>query len=209
VGQSGKAQLFILNLLDECPKCGEEVESNEELRQTHLDECTDKRKIAAYAKKLKEEQETAEKKEKLKAAEDEARNMAAWEYSGGKITDLWLLTETQLGALCVQYGLPVDGGKEEQIARIVSHRNALDSKRMLTQGEEGEEVRPKKKVKISTEDLPANMEAMSLGQLKAVAASFGINVAGKKTKAGIINEIERLAHGDQPFLQLTDGKKKK
>jgi len=51
------------------------------------------------------------------------------------------------------------------------------------------------------------MEAMSVAQLKSVCASHGI-VTTKTTKEGIINQIEKLVHGDEPFLRLTDGKKK-
>jgi len=92
------------------------------------------------------------------------------------------------------------------IARIAHFRNALDSKRMITSGgEEGSAA--KKKKTLTVEDLPTNMESMSVPQLKAVCASFGI-VSSSKTKAGIINEIEKQCHGDEPFLRLTDGKKK-
>ncbi len=53
-----KEQLFLLRLVDLCPRCGWEVErgmKDEEL-QDHLDSCNDKKAIAAHKKKVKPEQ---------------------------------------------------------------------------------------------------------------------------------------------------------
>jgi len=208
IGQKGKDKLFVLNLLDQCPRCGEELESKYDLRVEHLDNCNDKKKMAAYAKQLKEEQDLAEKKSKLKEKQEEVQNVQSWDYLGAKTTEMWLLSEKQVKAMCESYNLDVTGTKDDLIARLVKHRNSLDSKRMLTEGGGGvASGPPTKKKKISMEDLPANMEAMSVAQLKSVCASHGI-VTTKTTKEGIINQIEKLVHGDEPFLRLTDGKKK-
>jgi len=91
IGPQGKNKLFVLNLLDNCPQCGEEVESSQELREGHLASCNDKSKIAAYARQLKEEKEKSEKKRKLKEAQDEVQNAQSWDYLGGRTTDLWLV----------------------------------------------------------------------------------------------------------------------
>lgn len=204
----GKEKLFVMNLLDHCPRCGEEVEEDSfNLRFDHLKDCKDKAKMAAYAKRLKEEEQISDAKKKLQAKEEEVQNVQSWEYLGGKTTEMWLLTETQLQKMCEMYKLESTGSKDELIARIARHRNSLDSKRMLTQGESGEEGPARKKMKISLQDLPSNLESMSVGQLKCVCASFGI--APNKTKSAIIGQLEKLVHGDEPFLQITDGKKKK
>lgn len=210
MGATGKDKLFTLNLLDECPRCGEEVESSAELRETHLAECTDKKKIAAYAKKLKEEQDLAEKKSKAREAQEEAQNVSSWDYLGAKTADMWLLTEKQIKLMCQNYKIDDTGSKDELIARLVRHRNDLDSRRMITQGgEEGSSsgAPTKKKRKLNVEDLPTNMESLSVPQLKAFCASNGI-VTKEGTKAGIIKQIEKIVHGDQPFLRLTGGKEK-
>lgn len=203
----GKEKLFVMNLLDKCPRCGEEVdEDGFNLRLDHLKGCTDKGKIAAYAKQLKADEEAADAKKKQKEKEEEVQNVQSWEYLGGKTTEMWLLTETQLQKMCESYKLDASGSKDELIARIARHRNSLDSKRMLTQGEGGEEGPARKKIKITAQDLPSNYESMSVAQLKCVCASFGI--APNKSKSAIIAQLERLVHGDEPFLQITDGKKK-
>lgn len=205
----GKEKLFVMNLLDKCPRCGEELEENSfDLRFEHLKGCNDKAKMAAYAKQLKKEEDVADAQKKLQEKEEEVQNIQSWEYLGGKTTEMWLLTETQLQKMCEMYKLDGTGSKDELIARIARHRNSLDSKRMLTQGEGGEAEGPaKKKMKISLQDLPSNLESMSVAQLKCVCASFGI--APNKTKPAIIGQLEKLVHGDEEFLQITDGKKKK
>lgn len=204
----GKEKLFVMNLLDKCPRCGEELdEDGFNLRLDHLKGCKNKAKIAAYAKQLKQEEELADAKKKRQEKEEEVQNVQSWEYLGAKTTEMWLLTEKQLQKMCESYKLDATGSKDELIARIARHRNSLDSKRMLTQGESGEDEGPaKKKMKITLQDLPSNLESMSVGQLKCVCASFGI--APSKSKASIIAQLERLVHGDEPFLQITDGKKK-
>lgn len=130
-------------------------------------------------------------------------NVQSWEYLGGKAVDMWLLSEKQLVSMCKSYSIEEDGTRDELIARLVRHRNALDSKRMLTDGvDEGSAA---KKKKLSVQDLPTNLESLSLAQLKAVCAAHGI-VTNKTTKAAIISEIEKLQDGDEPQLRL-EGKK--
>lgn len=202
----GKEKLFVMNLLDQCPRCGEELdEDSSESRFDHLKNCRDKAKIQAYAKRLKNEQEISEAKKKLKDEEEEVQNAQSWEYLGGKTTEMWLLTEKQLQKMAEAYKLDTTGSKDELIARIAKHKNSLDSKRMLTQGEDTGPA--KKKMKFSAQDLPSNLHSMSVTQLKCVCASFGI-VPNKTTKPGLISQIEGLVHGDEPMLQIKDGKKK-
>lgn len=203
----GKEKLFVMNLLDQCPRCGDELEEDGfNIRFDHLKECKDKAKIAAYAKQLKEEEEIADAKKKQQEKEEEVQNVQSWEYLGGKTTEMWLLTEKQLQKMCESYKLDSTGSKDELIARIARHRNSLDSKRMLTQGESGEDGPAKKKMKITLQDLPSNLESMSVAQLKCVCASFGISP--HKTKSAIIAQLEKTVHGKEEFLQITDGKKK-
>ncbi|KAJ6630191.1 hypothetical protein Bhyg_16788 [Pseudolycoriella hygida] len=203
----GKEKLFIMNLLDQCPRCGEEMDEDSfDVRFNHLKGCTNKAKIAAYAKRLKEEQEASDAKRKLQEMEEEVQNIQSWEYLGGKTSEMWLLSENQLRKMCESYKLDGTGSKEELIARVVRHRNALDSKRMLTDGGEAG-APPSKKMKITLQDLPKNLESMSLTQLKCVCASFGITP--KNTKDRIINQLETLVHGKEQMLQITDGSGKK
>ncbi len=64
--------------------------------------------------------------------QEEITGLKTWEYLGGSNENMWLLTAEQLKKQCVQYGLDAKGSKDELIARLVRHRNSLDSSRCLS-----------------------------------------------------------------------------
>ena len=53
--------------------------------------------------------------------------MSSWEFLGGENENMWMLTEDGLRKLCAQYKIDEQGTKDELIARLVRHRNAMDS----------------------------------------------------------------------------------
>ncbi|KAF0692057.1 Aste57867_16801 [Aphanomyces stellatus] len=192
----GKEKLFVMNLLDVCPRCGDvDVDSSEDARVAHLDACVDVAKIKRHRAMVAETEQRNEARAAAAAKQDAVQNAASWAYLGAKSADMWLLSLEQLHQMAKSYELETSGTRDELIARLVRHRNALDSKRMLGNGEAAA-----KKPRISVDDLPTNMERMTVAQLMGVCAAFGVK-ATKKTKRGLIDSIERAAVGnaDEPL----------
>ncbi|RHZ06718.1 hypothetical protein DYB31_013716, partial [Aphanomyces astaci] len=171
----GKETLFAMNLLDACPRCGDDdVDPTEDSRMSHL----------------------------RTENQDEVQNAASWEFLGGKSSDMWLLTATQLQHMAKGYELDATGTREELIGRLVRYRNTLDAKNMLGNGGSSNAATNKRKRgPVSLEDLPKNMESMSVAQLKGVCAAFGI-ACSKRTKQGIIDAIEQAVLGKEAPLRL-------
>ncbi|RLO08340.1 hypothetical protein DYB28_011966 [Aphanomyces astaci] len=119
----GKETLFAINLLDACPRCGDDdVDPTEDSR----------------------------------------------EFLGGKSSDMWLLTATQLQHMAKGYELDATGTREELIGRLVRYRNTLDAKNMLGNGGSSNAVTNKRKRgPVSLEDLPQNLESMGVAQPSA------------------------------------------
>lgn len=69
-----------------------------------------------------------------------------------------------------EYGLPTDGAHEKLVARIVRHRNALESSHLLTDGAEGSAPRGGKGGKLTRDSLPENLEMASEEVLRAVSS---------------------------------------
>lgn len=123
-------------------------------------------------------------------------------FLGAENENMWLLSEEQLRKQCRQYEIDDKGEKNQLIARLVRHRNALDSSRLLTD-EAGAGSSRKMKASVPTRHtLPSNLETMSLEQLKSVAASHGIECKGTN-KAEVIAAIEAERFRDEPQLRLT------
>ena len=53
--------------------------------------CTDDGKQAAHRAKLQKAKDIAEKKEKMQTAQEDVQTVAAWQFLGAKVDQLWLL----------------------------------------------------------------------------------------------------------------------
>ncbi|EOD12848.1 hypothetical protein EMIHUDRAFT_244917 [Emiliania huxleyi CCMP1516] len=82
--------------------------SREELAE-HLGCCTDKKAHAAHAAAVAAAGERRAKKAEARDAQAEAQNLAVWQFLGGDDSQAWLLTDTQLRAVCAANGLTPRG----------------------------------------------------------------------------------------------------
>ena len=186
-------RLFVLGLLDCCPRCGAEMaagSNDEESRGAHLKACVDAKAHAAHAKAEAAAAAVAGAKAARRDAQEEAQNEAAWKFLGGDTGSMWLLTDKQLGSQLELHGLDGGGSREEKLARLARHRMA-DQGNLLTDGSGGggSGGGGGGKVRVSAASLPSNLHSMSLAQLRAVCASHGL-VAKGETTDDIIRQLE-------------------
>jgi hypothetical protein len=206
-----EVKAFKSGLLDACPRCGHEMGARDgaDEAQEHLRSCKDAKKIAAYLRKKKVAAGVAAQKKERERMQDNVVGTSTWRFLGAENENLWMLSVEALRKQCADYKIDVTGEKDQLIVRLVRHRNALDSSRMLGNAEgDGSEGRAGQKAKASMPShhtLPKNLEELDLAQLKAVAASHGIEWSGgaQATRRNVIDAIERERFRDEPQLRLT------
>ena len=76
--------------MDNCPRCGFEVERGREAdmkegAEEHLKTCDDKKAIAAYKKKVAEEKEREKRKEKAEETQEDVMAFKTWEHNGRQV----------------------------------------------------------------------------------------------------------------------------
>lgn len=165
-----EVKAFKAGLLDECPRCGWSMGKRDGADEAveHLKGCKDEKKVAAHQKKKRQAADLQRQRDAKKGAQEEVTGLKTWEFLGGENENMWLLSEEQLRKQCKQYGLETDGEKNEMIARLVRHRNALDSSRMIADSAGGGTARNKGASMPTRHTLPSNLETMTLEQLKSV-----------------------------------------
>jgi len=202
-------QLFLLRLVDNCPRCGWELERGLKVEDAkdHLENCSNEKEIAAYKKKMAGMKAADVKKEKQAELQEDVQAFKTWEHNGRQVGQLWMLSETTLIKECKKFNLSADGGKIELITRL--GRVIRDRERkMLTMGPEHEkmvthDVTPIHKV--DDEDLPKNLETMEREELACVAASYGIDFDhGKDVKSDLVKKLERARNTGRGLLMITD-----
>lgn len=202
-------QLFLLKLLDNCPRCGWELERGLKVEDAkeHLDNCNNEKEIAAYKRKMAGLKVADEKKEKQAELQEDVQAFKTWEHNGRQVGQLWMLSENTIKKECKKFNLSMDGNKIELITRL--GRVIRDRERkMLTMGPEHEkmvthDVTPIHKV--DDEDLPKNLETMEREELACVAASYGIDFDhGKDVKSDLVKKLERARNTGRGLLMITD-----
>jgi len=202
-------QLFLLRLVDNCPRCGWELERGLKVEDAkdHLENCSNEKEIAAYKKKMAGMKAADVKKEKQAELQEDVQAFKTWEHNGRQVGQLWMLSETTLIKECKKFNLSADGNKIELITRL--GRVIRDRERkMLTMGPEHEkmvthDVTPIHKV--DDEDLPKNLETMEREELACVAASYGIDFDhGKDVKSDLVKKLERARNTGRGLLMITD-----
>eukprot|EP00808_Paulinella_micropora_P004507 g44408.t1 len=199
---------FTLGLSDSCPRCGKDFSENSDMdeheKTLHLMSCTDSDKIQTHQKKKARAKEEAERKENLHHAQEDAGAKAAWQALGGRKEQLWLLSASHLRAMVLEAAAITgevmdkeeleDLEQDELIARLTSLR---DFPSAGTAGGplllEGKKRRGASRSSLTADSLPPNLQALSIQELKAVAAAHGL-VIRSKHKAEIIEEMEREAY---------------
>jgi len=202
-------QLFLLKLLDNCPRCGWELERGLKVEDAkeHLDNCNNEKEIAAYKKKIAGMKAAKVKKGEQEELQEDVQAFKTWEHNGRQVGQLWMLSETTLVKECKKFSLSTDGNKVELITRL--GRVIRDRERkMLTMGPQHEkmishDVTPIHKV--DEEDLPKNLETMERDELACVAASYGIDFDhGKDVKTDLVKKLERARNTGRGLLMITD-----
>ena len=106
-------QLFLLELIDACPRCGRTLDCEAEPNatpQAHLAQCTDAALHAAHAAALASCAGRAAAASVAAQAAGNAQALAAWVAGGRVLGGLWMLPQGALEELCRGVGLPVGVG---------------------------------------------------------------------------------------------------
>ena len=168
-------KLFVQQLRDECPRCGQGCKADEVERRLHLRSCTDAKAHAAHAEDEANVGEVRARRAALTEAQDEVGNLAAWRLLGARADAAWMLTDTQLGAQCTEHGVDGGGARNEKLARLAA---------ALPPPDEGGSDAP------AGASAPANLHALSLAQLGSVCAAHGLTVPHRSGKEELIGLLE-------------------
>ena len=208
-------QLFLLLLRDSCPRCGFELDKDKrkmemEAAREHLNNCNDKKAIAAFKNKMKSIEKSKDKKEAKEELQEDIQAFKTWEHNGRQVGQLWMLSESTLKKECQKFSLSSDGHKVDlitKLGRVIRDRE----RKMLTMGPEHEkqisyDITPIHKV--DEEDLPANLETLEREEIACVAASYGVDFdQGKDVKSDIIRKLEKARDTGRGLLMITDERK--
>ncbi len=126
-----------MGLTEACPRCGsdgleiyddskqtkskKEKPSVYDARKSHLNLCVDVMKHRAYKRKLEAESVSSRAKAARQQTQEEAQQLATWEFLGGDNTQLWLLDDVNLKKKAKDLGISESGSKVDLIDRIVRH----------------------------------------------------------------------------------------
>eukprot|EP00457_Paulinella_chromatophora_P002628 gb/GEZN01002633.1/.p1 GENE.gb/GEZN01002633.1/~~gb/GEZN01002633.1/.p1 ORF type:complete len:462 (-),score=128.97 gb/GEZN01002633.1/:314-1699(-) len=192
---------FTLGLSDSCPRCGEDFSQNpkfrtEQEKTLHLMSCTDEKKIKQHKRRKAEVLEKESAQEDQQRLQEEAGAKAAWQALGGKQEQLWLLSAPQLKEMCIEAGASkeelADADQSDLIGTLVSLQDFSSDQQLLIEGPGGGR-KAAKRSRLTAQTLPKNLRALSLQELKGVAAAHGLKLKSK-LKSEIIEEMEREAY---------------
>jgi len=202
-----KEQLFLLKLLDNCPRCGWFLERGLKLEdaQAHLSGCTDKEAIAAHKATLAKQEANMKRKREAEESQEDVLAHKTWEINGRQVGQLWMLSEIVLKKECVKLSLGTDGDKVELITRLGRTMRERERKMLTMEGGPGHttsyDITPIHKV--DDEDLPSNLESLEREELACVAASYGVDFCVKAdVKSDLVRKLERARVKGQGLLAI-------
>ena len=203
-----KEQLFVLGLLDNCPRCGWLLERglHKDDAREHLKNCNDQKQIKAYQQSLKEKESKENSKKLAQESQEEMSAFKTWEYNGRQVGQLWMLSENIIKRECKKYNLETDDPKHvliSKLGRVIRDRE----RKMITMG--GEDHKSTHDItpihKVDAEDLPANMEGMETEELQCVAASYGLDFDHKSdVKVDLLKKLESARLKGSGLLMILD-----
>lgn len=200
--------LFVLKLVDNCPRCGWELERGMKVEdaKAHLEGCTDQKEIEAHRASMAKKKAKEGKKKSAEETQEDVMALKTWEHNGRQVGQLWMLGVNMLKKQCVKFDLDQEGSKVDLITRL--GRVIRDRERkMLTMGDEtgrlAHDVTPIHKV--DDEDLPDNMESLDREDLQCVAASYGLDFDHKSdVKMDLVKKLEKARSTGRGLMMITD-----
>lgn len=205
-----KEQLFLLKLADNCPRCGWELERGLKVEdaQAHLDGCTDDKEIAAYKKKLADEQKKDQKKAAKEESQEDMLAYKTWEHNGRQVGQLWMLSENTLAKECHRVDIKTEGMDKLEMIRQLGKVIRDRERKMLTMGDNADQRTSYDVTSIQhvdDEDLPSNMETMEKEELACVAASYGVEFDHRgDVKKDLLTKLERARFTGKGMLAICD-----
>jgi hypothetical protein len=215
--------LFLLELTDECPRCGQALEEGQTPAE-HLAACTDARAHAAHAAARAAQARKAAEGAGKQAAGEAALALAGWEAGGRVVGGLWRLPLAALQQLCSSRGLGVGSGSSSrvQLVRALAgfFRSGLGSERLALEDagvrggggssssssssssagagagarRGGGRVDTAAMSQLDAHELPSNLHALSAESLACVCAAFGLAGEESEGKGALIRRLEREMH---------------
>ena len=203
-----REQLFVLKLVDFCPKCGWELERhmNRDDATEHLQNCNDAKKIKEYSQELAERKRLEDSRQKGVENQEEIMAYKTWEINGRQVGQLWMLSENIIIRECKKYSIGADDPKHILISKLGQEIRTRE-KRMITMG--GENAKYSHDItpihKVDQEDLPLNMDSMDTEDLRCVAASYGLDYDDKNdVKIDILKKLESARFKGTGLLMILD-----
>ena len=201
-------QLFVLRLVDNCPRCGWLLEKgmHKDDAREHLTNCNDQRQIKAYQKDIADRKSKENSKKTAQESQEEVLAFKTWEFNGRQVGQLWMLSENILKKECKKYNLDTDEPKHvliSKLGRVIRDRE----RKMITMG--GEDLKTTHDItpihKVDAEDLPADMESMVTEELQCVAASYGLDFDhSSDVKVDLLKKLETARLKGTGLLMILD-----
>jgi hypothetical protein len=203
-------RLYLLDLLNECPRCGLRTRKSTSDKQSlidHLIECNDSQKHKAYKKQLAFKQAQVEEKSKAINLQADVQTLSAFKFLGAQNALMWTLNDKQVKDFAKSEG--VDVGNKTRTALLTDltqHRNAkidistqLENKSQFksTSFDSSTEASIKAAAKYiaktgGIQQLPAYPHMLPFDKLKEAAACLGLPIDDSMTKDDVCDLIEDL-----------------
>ena len=173
----------MFGLLDDCPRCGQPFDDEEEsnlmpLRLAHLRQCND---AMAHARHRESNVEGKARMERRRA-DKEVGNVAAWKLlDGGTAASAHMLTDESLRQQCEALGIDASGGREEQLKSMAAKER--EARAAARGGGAGSS-------RLTAVSAPANLHALSLQELRGVCAAHGLAPAAHASADSLIALLE-------------------
>jgi len=205
-GEGDSEKLFIMELVDVCPRCGEVVlEEGSDVRIAHLKGCVDKAVHAVYAKRLAERQQSLSLKDEKAARSSDTMALASWVAGGRVVGTLWTLPRGALTTLCRDAGLLCrdEDSRVDLVRRFSTHcRTAAKGEVLLLEdsptGTSGSSITASKSSALTDTagiavledyELPKNFHSLTAEQLASVCAALGLPGEEKDGKSTLIKNL--------------------
>jgi len=195
---------FTLGLIDQCPRCGEDLEElgDDDAARLHLMECVDLKKHAEHRKKKVEDALEKEKKNEKQQAQEAVQRQAAWELLGSKTNNLWMLDDDQVKKQAAIENVKENSGSRDDIINEIARKRQKTGGTMMIEATKSSSAlvtttNSKKKKSITIDDIPSNYKSLSAAELKTILACMGMRESKRDmSKNEMIKVIDKAVYDD-------------